>query len=136
LENLLHYRILEKLGQGGMGVVYKAKDTKLKREGAIKFLPRQISASASERERFEHEAQAAAALNHPSIATIHAIEDPSKKATSVILARVPWSLRSQDCPRWARMRYPGRCGGEWRVHGSHRDAERRAHVEVGVVKIG
>jgi len=70
-----HYNILEKLGEGGMGVVYKAEDTKLKREVAIKFLPRQISAQAEDRKRFLIEAQAAAGLNHPNITTIHAIEE-------------------------------------------------------------
>ncbi len=74
-KTVLHYKILEKLGEGGMGVVYKAEDTKLKREVAIKFLPHNISANKEEKQRFEIEAQAAAALNHPNIATIHAIEE-------------------------------------------------------------
>ena len=74
-ETILHYKILEKLGEGGMGVVYKAEDTKLKREVAIKFLPHYISANQEERKRFEIEAQAAASLNHPNISTIYSIED-------------------------------------------------------------
>ena len=74
-QNIAHYKIVEKLGEGGMGVVYKAEDTKLKRDVAIKFLPHQISDNKEERQRFEIEAQAAAALNHPNIATIHAIDE-------------------------------------------------------------
>jgi len=83
-ETILHYKILEKLGEGGMGVVYKAEDTKLKREVAIKFLPRQILSNAEERQRFEIEAQAAAALNHPNIATIYAIEESGNEVFIVM----------------------------------------------------
>jgi eukaryotic-like serine/threonine-protein kinase len=74
-KTILHYKIIEKLGEGGMGVVYLAEDNKLKRQVAIKFLPHHITANSDERKRFEIEAQAAAALNHPNIATIHAIEE-------------------------------------------------------------
>ncbi len=74
-KTILHYRVIEQLGEGGMGVVYLAEDTKLDRKVAIKFLPRHIAANSDERKRFEIEAKAAAALNHPNIATIHAIEE-------------------------------------------------------------
>jgi serine/threonine protein kinase/Tfp pilus assembly protein PilF len=74
-KTILHYHIIKELGRGGMGVVYLAEDTKLKRNVAIKFLPQQVSSDLEQKKRFELEAQAAAALNHPNISTIYAIEE-------------------------------------------------------------
>ncbi len=74
-QQVLHYKVIEELGRGGMGVVYKAEDTKLKREVALKFLPANVLQGKAEKERFTREAQATAALNHANIAHIYAIEE-------------------------------------------------------------
>ena len=78
-KTISHYRIIEQLGSGGMGVVYKAEDTKLDRTVALKFLPSHLNVNDSDKERFLQEAKAAAALNHPNVCVIHDIQEYDHK---------------------------------------------------------
>lgn len=94
-----HYEVLERLGSGGMGVVYKARDTRLDRTVAIKFLPPELTRDPEAKARFVHEAQASSSLDHPAICTVHEIDESEDGHLFIVMAFVPGETLRQRVAR-------------------------------------
>jgi serine/threonine protein kinase/Flp pilus assembly protein TadD len=118
-QTISHYKILDKLGEGGMGVVYKAQDTRLDRLVAIKFLPHHLSSSQENKERFVQEARAAAALNHPNILNVFDIADQDGKMFFVMEYVEGKTLKSHISSLKAGNGVPVRQSIDWAIQIAH-----------------
>jgi serine/threonine protein kinase/tetratricopeptide (TPR) repeat protein len=114
-QSISHYKILEKLGEGGMGVVYKAQDLKLDRPVAVKFLPQHLSASEESKGRFMQEAKAAAALNHPNILGVYEIDEENGRMFLVMEFIEGNNLKSHITKFLAKEGIPIRQALEWTI---------------------
>ncbi|HEV8537581.1 MAG TPA: serine/threonine-protein kinase, partial [Bacteroidota bacterium] len=98
-QTISHYKILEKLGEGGMGVVYKAEDTRLQRDVALKFLPPEMTFDKAAKRRFVHEAQAASGLDHPNIAVVHEVDETRDGRSFICMTYYPGETLRQKIDR-------------------------------------
>jgi len=113
-KTISHYKILEKLGEGGMGVVYKAEDTKLKRTVALKFLPPEFTRDQEAKKRFLHEAQAASTLDHPNICNIFEIDQTDDGQMFIAMACYEGETLKEKIEKLMLFMIP-RDGGTWKA---------------------